>query len=158
MWESDGSTPGRNKEFIPISKRANRTWGLRTFFAGVDRVKGKRQLGRPRHRREDNIKINLRKVGCMVMGWIEMAQNRNKWRALWNAVINVWVPKNAGNFLTSWEPVSFSRRNLLHGVSIKDRQRPFTPVHGYSTCYPKDWLIGPLITLVIHVYPIKITL
>jgi hypothetical protein len=56
-------------------------------------------LGRPRHRWEDNIKMDLQDVG--VVGWIELAQDRDRWWALVNAVMNLWVPYNAGNFLTS---------------------------------------------------------
>jgi hypothetical protein len=39
------------------------------------------------------------------------------WQELMYVVMNLWVPQNAGNFLISWKPVSFSRRTLLHGVS-----------------------------------------
>jgi hypothetical protein len=74
---------------------------------------GKRPLGKPRRRWEDNIKMGLQEVGGGGMDWIELAQDR---RALVNAVTNLPVPQNAG-FLTSLKPVSFSRRTLLHGVS-----------------------------------------
>jgi len=51
------------------------------------------------------------------MDWIGLAEDRDRWQALMNAVMNLRVPLNAGNFLTSCKPVSFSRRTLLHGVS-----------------------------------------
>ena len=51
------------------------------------------------------------------MDWIDLAQDTDRWRALVNAVMNLQV-QNAGNFLTGWEPVSFSERTLLHGVSL----------------------------------------
>jgi hypothetical protein len=78
---------------------------------------GKRPLARPRCRWEDNIKMELQDVGCGVMDWIGLTQDRDRWRALVNAVMNIRVPRNAGNFLTSCKPVSFSRRTVLHGVS-----------------------------------------
>ena len=81
------------------------------------RLSGKRPLGRPRRRWEDNIKMDLQEGGCGGMDWIEMGQDSDRWRALVNAVMNLRVPYNAGNFLTSCKPVSFSRMTLLHGVS-----------------------------------------
>jgi hypothetical protein len=75
------------------------------------------KIGRPRHRWEDNIKMDLQELGCGGMDWIEVAQVRDRWRALVNAVMNLRVGKNAGNFLTSCKPVSFSRRTVLHGVN-----------------------------------------
>ena len=61
----------------------------------------KRPLGRPRHRWEDNIKMDLQEVGGGCGDWMELAQDRDRWRALVSAVMNHRVPKNAGNFLTS---------------------------------------------------------
>ena len=49
--------------------------------------------------------------------WIELAENRNTWWAILKAVMNLLVSQNAGNFLTSCKPVSFSRRTLFHEVS-----------------------------------------
>ena len=51
----------------------------------------KRPLGRPRRRWEDNIKTGLQGVGCGGMDWIELAQDRDRWRALENAVMNLRV-------------------------------------------------------------------
>jgi len=53
---------------------------------------GKRSLGRPRLRWDDNIKIDLREVGCGIMDRIELGQDRDRWRALVNAVINFRFP------------------------------------------------------------------
>jgi hypothetical protein len=53
---------------------------------------GKRSLGRPRFRWEDNVKIDLQEVGCGDMDWIDMAQERDRWRAVVNVVMNLRVP------------------------------------------------------------------
>jgi len=58
----------------------------------VGKPEGKRPLGRPRRRWEDNIKMDLQEVGCGGVDWIELAQNRDRWRALVNAVMNLRVP------------------------------------------------------------------
>jgi hypothetical protein len=58
----------------------------------VKKPEGKRPLGRPRHRWEDNIEMDLQEVGCGGMDWIGLAQDRDRWRALVSAVMNLRVP------------------------------------------------------------------
>jgi hypothetical protein len=58
----------------------------------VGKPEGKRPLGRPRRRWEDNIKMDLQEVRCGGMNWIELAQDSDKWRALLNAVMNIRFP------------------------------------------------------------------
>ena len=58
----------------------------------VGKPEGKRPLGRPRRRWEDNIKMDLQEVGCGGMDWIERTQDRDRWRALVSAVMNLRVP------------------------------------------------------------------
>jgi hypothetical protein len=58
----------------------------------VGKPEGRRPLGRPRRRWEDNIKMDLREVGWEGMDWINLAQDRDRWRALVNAVMNLRVP------------------------------------------------------------------
>jgi len=84
---------------------------------GNRREGGKEPLGRPRHWWVDNIRMDLQKLGCGYMDWNGLAQDRDSWRMLVNAVMNLRVPWNAGNFFTSYKPVGFSRRTLHHGVS-----------------------------------------
>jgi len=58
----------------------------------VGKPEGKKPLGRHRRRWEDNIKMDLQEVGCWGMDWIDLAQDRDRWRALVNAVMNLRVP------------------------------------------------------------------
>jgi len=73
----------------------------------VGKPDGKRPLGRPRRRWEDNIKMYLQEVVCRCRDWIELDEDRDSWPVLVNAV----------DFLTSSKPVTFSRRTVLYGVS-----------------------------------------
>ena len=82
----------------------------------VGKPEGKRPLGRPRSRWVD-IRMDFQEVRYGYMDWIGLAQDRDTWRTLVSAVMNLRVPWNGGNFLTSCKPVSFSRRTLHHGVS-----------------------------------------
>jgi len=58
----------------------------------VGKLEGQTPLGRPRHRWEDNIKMDLQEVGCGGIDWIDLAQNRDRWRALVNAAMNLRFP------------------------------------------------------------------
>jgi len=58
----------------------------------VGKPEGKRTFGRTRRRWEDNIKMDLQEMVLGVMDWIELAQDRDRWRALVNAVMNLRVP------------------------------------------------------------------
>jgi len=51
----------------------------------VGKLEGKRPMGRPRHRREVNIKTDLQEVGCGCMDWMKLAQDRGRWQVLVNA-------------------------------------------------------------------------
>jgi len=90
-----------------------------TYRILVRKPKRKRPLGRPKSRLEDNIKMDLHDVGWGSMGWTDLAQERGRWRANVNAVVNIRVPQNPWNFLTSCESLSFSRMTVLYGV-LKD--------------------------------------
>jgi hypothetical protein len=54
----------------------------------VGKPEGKRQLGKPRHRWEDNIKMNLQEIGWVGRDWIDLAQDRDRWRAVLNMLVN----------------------------------------------------------------------
>jgi hypothetical protein len=67
----------------------------------VWKPEGKRTLGSPRLIREDNSSMDLQDMGGGTMDWFELTQDCERWRAIVTAVMNHWVPNNAGNFLTS---------------------------------------------------------
>jgi hypothetical protein len=79
----------------------------------VGKPEGKRPLGRPRRRWVDNIKIDCGEIEWDVMDWIDLAQDRDQWRALVNSVMNFRFPQNVGKFLISCTIGSFSRRTQL---------------------------------------------
>jgi len=58
----------------------------------VGKPEGKRPLGRPRHKWEDNIKMDLQEAGCGGMDWIELGKDRDSWRAVVNVVMNLRNP------------------------------------------------------------------
>jgi hypothetical protein len=62
------------------------------YSISVEKPAGKRPLGRPTRRWEDNIRMGLREIGWGGMDWIDLAQDRDQWRALVNTVMNLWVP------------------------------------------------------------------
>ena len=71
-----------------VARMGERRGVFRVFLG---KPEGKRLLGSPRRRWEDNIKTDLEEMGCESMDCIGLAQNRYRWRALVNAVINLWV-------------------------------------------------------------------
>ena len=62
----------------------------------MGKPEGKRSLGRPRHRGEDNIKMDLQEVGCEGVDWIDVAQDRDRWWALVNVVMNIRIHETWG--------------------------------------------------------------
>jgi hypothetical protein len=65
----------------------------------------------------DNIKMDLREIGWNGIDWIDLAQDRDQWRALVNRIMNRRAPSNVRSFLSSCTTVSFSRREQLHVFS-----------------------------------------
>jgi hypothetical protein len=79
----------------------------------VGKPEGKRPLGRPRRRWVDNIKMDFGETRWDGMDWIDLAQDRDQWRALVNTAMNLQVSQNAGKFLSGWTIGSFSGKAQL---------------------------------------------
>ena len=75
-----------------VSHVASTEEGRSAFKILTGTTAGKRPLGRPRRRWEDNIRIDLEEIGINAGNWVDSAQDRNYWRALVNAALNLWVP------------------------------------------------------------------
>jgi hypothetical protein len=83
----------------------------------VGKPKGKRPLGRPRRRWLDNIRLDLVEVEWGNVDWIGLAQDRDRWRALVNSVLNLRVPKTAGKLSSAQITRDVSSNVQLHGAS-----------------------------------------
>jgi hypothetical protein len=80
----------------------NRTEESRDAYrVQVRKPYGRRPLGRPKRRRRNNTKMDVREVGWRGMDWVDLALNRGRWRALVKSVMNLRVPQNEVNFLSS---------------------------------------------------------
>jgi hypothetical protein len=75
---------------VLLAARMREGRGVHRFLVG--KPEGKRPLGRPRRKWEDNIKMDLREVGGGYGDWMELAQDRDRWRALMSTVKNLRVP------------------------------------------------------------------
>jgi hypothetical protein len=83
----------------------------------VKKPEGKRPLGRPRRRWVDNIRMDLGEVGWGDVNWIDLAKDRNRWRALVNSVLNLRVPRNAGKLSRGLTSSVLSSSAQLYRVS-----------------------------------------
>ena len=77
---------GRTGHVARMEKRRSIYWVL------VGKPEGNRPFGRPRRRWEDDFKMDLQEVGCRDMNWIELAQDRDRWRSIVSMVMNFRVP------------------------------------------------------------------
>jgi hypothetical protein len=111
---------------ITIIKLRRMRWGGHVARMGekrsvsrvvVGKPDGKRPLGRPRHRWIDNIKMDLLEIGLGVVDWISLAQDRYRWRALVNSVMNLRVPLNAGKLSSGCTTCGLLSGTQLHRVS-----------------------------------------
>jgi hypothetical protein len=90
---------------------------INAYWIFVGKTEGKTLVGRPRRRWVDNIQMDLREMGWGGMGWIDLAQDMDQWRAVVYTVMNLRVPYIAGNFFSSCRTGGFSRRAQFQEVS-----------------------------------------
>jgi hypothetical protein len=83
----------------------------------IGKPEEKRPLGRPRRRRIDNIKVDLLEIGLSVVDWIGQVQDRYRWRALVNVVMNLRVPQNVGKLPSGCTTCGLLCGTQLHRVS-----------------------------------------
>jgi hypothetical protein len=92
-WTADkGWSSSREFDVGLTTPRHKTPFVTKCFRILVGNPEGKRPLGRPRRRWEDMIRIDLREIGWGGMDWIDLAQDRDQWRALVNKVMNIRVP------------------------------------------------------------------
>jgi hypothetical protein len=83
----------------------------------VGKPEGKRPPGRLRRRWIDNIKMDILEIGLSVVDWVGLAEDRYRWRALGNLIMNLRVPKNAGKLSSGCTTCGLSSGTQLHIVS-----------------------------------------
>jgi hypothetical protein len=101
-----------------MNGRCNRHGTVRSVCRiSIRKPENKKPLEGPRYRCNNNIKMDFRETGCVGVDWIQLAQNRDRWRALVNTVLNFPVPHNTRNILCSWAYICSSKalHNELNG-------------------------------------------
>jgi hypothetical protein len=73
----------------------------------LENLKGRDHMGDTRHRWEDNINMDPKKIGCESVDWIHLPHDRTQWKAHVNTVTNLQVQQNAGNFFTRRATIGF---------------------------------------------------
>jgi hypothetical protein len=87
------------------------------YRVSVGKPEGKRRLGRPARKWEDNIRMDVEEIGWQGVDWIDLPQDRDEWRAVVNKVTTFRILQTARNFLIRRGTISFSSRTLIHVVN-----------------------------------------